>query len=200
MRWLRPTVSHETPEEAIEDVVRVLEAAAHEAPPSRRAEAIRQQILEEVGADRRSVPGLVPLAIAASVLVLGLLVGVGGPAVGSWLGDQLHRLPPSVDGVNDNGTDDDSASPSVPQLPQHEDPTAPTRGESPSDAPSSPDATESGEPSPAPGSTSAPAPMPTPDDDDDDDGGPPPHTSPGGPPSPMPTPPQSGPPSGTPGG
>jgi hypothetical protein len=207
MRWLRPTVPHDTPEEAVDDILRALEAAAHEAPPSQRAEAIRQQLLDDVGADRRSLPGLVPLAIAASVLVLGLLVSLGAPAVGSWLGEQLDRTPPTEDAVDGAHHDGEHTSPSVHALPQHEDPEAPSRGALPSDA-ASPAASPAGgvpaggvpEPSPVPGATEAPVDPAVPSPPEDDDAvSPPPFGTPG-PPSPIPTPPPVGPPPGTPGG
>ncbi|HVM23766.1 MAG TPA: hypothetical protein VM253_00030 [Candidatus Limnocylindrales bacterium] len=200
MRWLRPTVSHHTPEEAIDDVARVLEAAAHEAPPPRRAEEIRQALLDDMGTGRWAVPGLVPLALAGGVLLLALLVGVGGPAVGSWVVDQLDRTPASPDAAGPDGT----ADPSVPQLPLNEDPAMPTRGELPSEAatpsPSAAPASGVAEPSPATAPSTAPAGPAAPDPTPDDDGTPAPPAPSVGPPSPMPTPPATGPPPGTPGG
>lgn len=185
MRWLRPTVPHDTPEEALDDVARSLEAAAHEAPPSRRAETLREALLDDVGVDRHVAPGLVPLALAAGVLLLALVVGIGGPAVGSWIGDMLDVSQPAPSGPELNATDE----------PDHDDLREPSRTASPRwSPPAVPSPSASGapngssDPSPAGGDeppvapTPTPTPTPTPD-------GPPPHASPDGPPSPMPTPP-----------
>lgn len=183
MRWLRPTVTHDTPEEALDDVARSLEAAAHEAPPPRRAETIREALLDDVGADRRAAPGLMPLALAAGVLLLALVVGIGGPAVGSWIGDMLDISQPAPNGPELNATDeadhDDLREPSRTAAPRSPSPAVPSP--SASDLPNG-----SSDPSPAvddePPIAPTPTPTPTPD-------GPPPHASPDGPPSPMPTPP-----------
>ncbi|HSK92760.1 MAG TPA: hypothetical protein VLA76_01730 [Candidatus Angelobacter sp.] len=182
---------------ALDEVSAVLESAAAEAPPSRRFEDIRARVLEEVGRDRPTLPALMPLALAASALLLALVIGVGAPVVGSFISTLLDRAP-----VPDPDT------PTLPSLPEAETPVLevpmpsdgaiPTREVPPSPSPadgddddrgsSGPPATHPANPQP---SAAPPAdPSPTPDEP----------WPPGDPPVVIPTPPATGPPPGTPGG
>ena len=197
MRWLRPTVPHDDADTAIEEVEAQLHAAALEAPPSGRAEEIRASLLEDVGADRVPMPGLAPLALAAGALLLALVIGVGAPAVGSFLGELLDRgAEPTEDGLLPAPSTTDR--PDVDGVPLPTDVPIPTREvpsptSDPADVADDPDDPDGGDgpptthpanpqPSAAPPANPSPSPGPWP---------------PGGPPSPMPTPPPTGPPGGS---
>lgn len=183
----------------VDEVESRLRAAAHEAPPSPRAEEIRAALLEDVGADRPLLPGFAPLALAAGALLLALAIGVGAPAIGSFIGTLLDRGPaPSEDALplpsSTERTDVDG-------LPMRTDAPIPTRevpaspsvepagagGDDRDDSGSVPADRASPQPSAAPTDApiSSPSPSPWP---------------PGDPPRPVPTPPPTGPPPGTPGG
>lgn len=89
MRWLRAR-RPETPSpdvEAFDNVTRLLDAAAHEAPLSPNAERIRMELLDELATSRRPVVGRVAVAAAAFVLLLAIAVGAGAPAIGSFIGE-----------------------------------------------------------------------------------------------------------------
>lgn len=106
MRWFRRPASRDAADAEIDrgldEVAEVLRASAREAPMPDRAEEIRAAVLDEVEADPRVVPGLVPLAIVAAVLLVALAVGVGGPAVGSFIENLLDDPPaPSLPAVDD---------------------------------------------------------------------------------------------------
>lgn len=192
MRWLRPTVPHDDADAAIDEVEAQLNSAAAEAPPSRREEEIRASLLEEVGADRMPMPGLAPLALVAGALLLALVIGVGAPAVGSFLGELLDRgAEPTEDGllpvpsITDRADVDDIPLPTDVPIPTRE---VPPPTSEPADVADDPDdgppATHpaSPQPSAAPPANPSPSPAPWP---------------PGGPPSPMPTPPPTAPPGGS---
>lgn len=195
MRWLRPTVPHDDADAVIQEVEAQIQAAAAEAPPSRREEEIRASLLEEVGADRMPIPGLAPLALVAGALLLALVIGLGAPAVGSFLGELLDRGPePTEDGVlpvpsiTDRAEVDDVPIPTDLPIPTRD---VPTPASEPVDVADDPDDVDGGgppatypadpQPSMAPPAEPLPSPEPWP---------------PGGPPSPMPTPPPTGPPDG----
>ena len=177
MNWLRRTNqrSIDNPE-ALEPIVRALDAAAHEVPPSPRADAIRTGLLEGLEAGSR-VPGAwAGLALAAAVLVLAILIGVGGPAIGSFIGDLLDRSAPSLPVPPDASPNPDDAIDRFDGAPDER------RTPVPSPLPSLRPAVPSPE-APAAGPSSAPEPPADP-----------PATPPGGPPDPLPTPPRTGPP------
>jgi hypothetical protein len=196
MRWLRPTVPDDERDEQIEEIAASLETAALEAPPSRRAEEIRSAVLEGAGADRMPMPGFAPLALAAGALLLALAIGIGAPAVTSFIGTLLDRnsepsevLPPGPS-APENADRDGLPMPSDPAIPTREVPATPI---APSDSVADPGApagpADSAPPLPAAPPASA-TPTPTPDP-----------WPPGNPPRiPLPTPPATGPPPGTPGG
>lgn len=95
--------------DAVDDIARMLEAAAAEAPPSPRMELLRSALLDSVPS-RRFDGLLAPLAVAAVVL-LGVLLAVGAPAVGTMIVDMLDRaapapaLPEPTDGIPPTDTD-----------------------------------------------------------------------------------------------
>lgn len=196
MRWLRPTVPHDDTDAAIEEIEAQLHAAAAEAPPSRRAEEIRASLLDDVGADRSPMPGLAPLALVAGALLLALVIGVGAPAVGSFLGELLDReVEPTEDTlvpaptITDRAHVDEVPIPTDVPIPTREVPAAPAvepanvADDPGDDPPADPPAAPAADPQPsvAPAADPSPSQRPWP---------------PSGPPSPMPTPPPTGPPSG----
>ena len=185
--------------DAVDEVESRLRAAAHEAPPSPRAEEIRAALLEGVGADRTPVPRLAPLALVAGALLLALAIGVGGPAIGSFIGTLLDRdpvpsedalpLPSSTERIDVDGL----PMPTDAAIPTREVPGSPAvepaglGGDDREDSRSAPPDPASPPPSAAPSEAAAPSPSPGP-------------WPPRDPPRPVPTPPPTGPPPGTPGG
>lgn len=174
----------------LDDIARMLEAAAADAPRAPRMELARAALLDSIPAHRPS-PLLAPLAVAAVVL-LGVLLAVGAPAVGSMISDMLDRVGPA------------------PALPEPTDGTPPTDTDATVDAPSvvSPSADAALPKRPAtdgaatPPIDSPPVATPRPGDDEPPGGVPGPPADPG-PPMPVPTPPvitppPTGPPPGVP--
>ena len=101
-----------------DDIARMLEAAAADAPRSPRQELLRAALLDSV-ASRRSNPFLAPLAVAAVVL-LGVLLAVGAPAEGSMISDILDRSGPAparpgpTDPAPPSGPEDTLEAPRIP--------------------------------------------------------------------------------------
>jgi hypothetical protein len=183
------------PEAELEVVARALQAAAHAAPDSPRADEIRARLLATVPGSRRGSL-FMPLAFAAAVLVLVLIVAVGAPAVGSLIRDLTDRTPSLP--APETAEPDDSVDVSVPMHTPDLTEPAPSP---PSPIPTASHAAqEAGPPVP-----SAPAPGQQGDTSTPRPGGPPdppptgpPDPPPAGPPFPIPTPPATGPPSGVP--
>lgn len=195
MRWLRPTVPRDVADEGVEEVEALLFAAGADAPPSAREARIRADLLDALADERAPMPGLAPLALVAGALLLALAIGVGAPAVGSFISTLLDRVPaPSVEVLPDPSVPDAA---DVVEVPMPSDLPLPTR-----EVPASPavvvpgdavapagDAPSVATPAPQPAAPAPPPWTPTPSPD---------AWSPGGPPIPVPTPPASGPPPGTP--
>ena len=197
MRWLRPTVPRDVANEGVEEVEALLLVAGADAPPSGREAQIRTGLLDAVTDERASVSGLAPVALVAGVLLLALAIGVGAPAVGSFIGTLLERAPgPTEEVVPDPDPSMPDAA-DVVEVPMPSDLPLPTR-EVPASAPAvapgdaaapAGDAPSVATPAPQPAAPAPPPWTPTPS----------PETwSPGEPPVPIPTPPASGPPPGTP--
>lgn len=170
MRWLRPTVSRPDDDDEVQEIEATLEVAAQEAPPSRREEEIRADLLERVGADRRLLPGPAPVAVLAIVLALAVIVGLGASFVGSLIGES-NGPPDAIPSPTEMKRPERTPLPSVSET----DEASPPRSELPS-------------PSPTVGPAEVDPPQELPRSSL------PPQASPGGPPSPMPTPPRTGPP------
>lgn len=183
----------------VDEVEARLRAAAHDAPPSPRAEEIRAALLEHVGANRMPVPGLAPLALVAGALLLALAVGVGAPAIGSFIGTLLDRGPvPSEDALPPPSSTERIDAEGLPMptdapIPTREVPASPSvepagvGGDDRENSGSAPPDPASAPPSAAPSEAPVPSPSPSP-------------WPPADPPRPIPTPPPTGPPPGTPGG
>jgi hypothetical protein len=190
MNWLRwsdsPNPVDEAALERVEPIARALVAAAREAPPSPRGGAIRTALLDGLaeGAPRPAAGGWFGVALAAAVLALVVLLGVGAASIGSLISDLLERAP---------------ADPSPPALPM-ETPIADDRANEPELVPytrPTPDETATDPQSAPPDAPAQPAVQPTPAQAAEPPGGGPdalPTPPVPGPPGPLPTPPLTGPP------
>jgi hypothetical protein len=183
MRWLRPPRDDGSADASVDETADLLRAAVHEAPPSPRAEEMRDRVLARVAEERRPVPGLVPVAIVAAVLLVTLAIGVGAPAVGTFF-ESVRESATPIPSVSEESQGPRSSPSATDDLdaPMHPRPT-----------PSSPATPVPGIPgeSPGPGATApaTPRPVATPTPTPSDVPVPTPIFRPSGPPSPLPTPP-----------
>jgi hypothetical protein len=190
MNWLRrsesPNPADEAAIERVEPIARALEAAAREAPPSLRGGAIRTDLLDGLaeGDPRPASGGWFGVALAAAVLAMVVLLGVGAASIGSLISDLLEDKP---------------AGPSLPALPV-DTPVPDDRADEPELVPDTrptPDGTATDPQSARPEAPAQPAVQPTPAHAAEPPGGAPdplPTPSVTGPPGPLPTPPLTGPP------
>lgn len=192
MRWLRRPPDDGSADASLEEAADLLRAAAHEAPSSPRAEEVRELVLARVAGDERPrVPGLVPVAITALVLLVTLAIGVGAPAVGTFLESVRESATPIPSWTEES----DEPQPSPPaaddlDVPLHPGPSPSTP---PTPAPGEPgdpgELGEGGDPGPGVTAPATPRPPATPMPSPSDVPVPTPIVRPSGPPSPLPTPP-----------